>query len=97
MPAQNPTSPISVRLPAALKARVQKLAATRQRSTNTLVVQALTAFVEREEERNTAWQDAMHAWENYRSSGLHCTSEEMDAWFEKLETGIHAEPPLCHR
>jgi len=41
-------------------------------------------------------QSALSAWGAYRSTGLHVTAEEADAWLAKLEAGEDAEPPECH-
>ena len=58
--------------------------------------EAIAQYVEREEKRESFRQEAMQAWEDYQSTGLHVTHEEMDAYLEKLEAGEAAEPPECH-
>ena len=50
----------------------------------------------RADKRESFRQEAMQAWEDYQSTGLHATHEEMDAYLEKLEAGEAAEPPECH-
>jgi predicted transcriptional regulator len=32
----------------------------------------------------------------YRTTGLHVTAEEADAWLAKLEQGNDVDPPECH-
>ena len=49
-----------------------------------------------EEKREAFRQDALRAWNEYQTSGLHVTLEEADAWLEKLEAGEDVEPPKCH-
>ena len=41
-------------------------------------------------------QDALAAWAGYRTTGLHVTSGEADAWLAKLEAGQRAVIPKCH-
>jgi predicted transcriptional regulator len=54
------------------------------------------SYVEREERREQFRQDALVAWTHYRTTGLHATTEEADAWLSKLEAGKDAVPPKCH-
>jgi predicted transcriptional regulator len=53
-------------------------------------------YVEREEKREQLRRDAVAAWAEYQSTGLHLTSEEADAWLAKLEAGKRAAIPKCH-
>ena len=96
MQAHPPASPISIRLPADLKERVQDLAVARQRSTNALVVQAIAAFVEREEKREAIRQECIVAHEHYEKTGLHVTNAEVKEWIGQLRQGKKVEPPKCH-
>ncbi|MBD5557614.1 MAG: ribbon-helix-helix protein, CopG family [Desulfovibrio sp.] len=90
------TSLISLRLPAELKTRVQHLAAARERSTNALLVQAVTAFVEREEQREALRQECRAAHEHYLRTGLHVTQAEVKDWVGRLGEDREAPPPICH-
>ena len=58
--------------------------------------EAIEEYVEREERREQFRQDALAAWANYLTTGLHATAEEADAWLAKLEAGKRAGPPKCH-
>jgi len=93
MPA---TSTTSLKLDAKLKKRVQRLAASRRRSPHWLLCEAVEQFVDREEKREKLRADALAAWNQYESAGLHVTAEEADAWLAKLEAGEDAETPECH-
>jgi predicted transcriptional regulator len=53
-------------------------------------------YVEREERREVFRQDALKAWEAYRTTGLHLTGAEADAWLDQLEQGKDVDPPPCH-
>jgi predicted transcriptional regulator len=93
MPARTTTS---LKLDSATKDRVQRLASARQRTTHWLMREAIEQYVEREERREQLRQDALAAWEEYQTTGLHVTAEEADALLAKLEEGKDVEPPACH-
>ena len=93
---QSPTHPVSIRLPADLKERVQGLAATRQRSTNALLVQAVAAFVEREEKREAVRQECLAAHDHYQQTGLHVSHAEVKEWIAALREGKDGKAPQCH-
>ncbi len=86
----------SVKLDAAMKERVQRLALSRRRSPHWVMREAIEEYVEREEKRERLRQNAMAAWTHYQTTGQHVTAEEADAWLAKLEAGGNAAPPKCH-
>jgi len=49
--------------------------------------------MDREEKREQLWRDALAAWSDYQTTGLHLTSEEADAWLAALA----ASRPLLDR
>lgn len=87
----------SIKLATELKERVRALADKCQRKPHWIMHEAIRQYVEREEQRQAAWQDAMQAWENYRATGLHATEADMEHWLDNLEAGVDAEPPACRR
>ena len=89
-------STTSLKLDSAIKERVRRLAAARRRSPHWVMREAVEQYVEREEKRERLRQDALAAWANYQTTGLHVTADEADAGLAKLETGKHAAPPKCH-
>jgi len=89
-------STTSLKLEAAMKERVQRLAAVRRRSPHWIMREAVEQYVEREEKREQLRQDALAAWAEYQSTGLHVTAREADAWLAKLEAGKRAVAPKCH-
>ncbi len=91
-----PTGTVSVRLPGDLRVRLGNLAAARQRSTNSLLVQAVTNFVEREEKREALRQECLAAHEHYMLTGLHLTNDEVVEWMDKIIQGGKAPMPKCH-
>jgi predicted transcriptional regulator len=89
-------STTSLKLDSALKERVHRLASARRRSSHWVMREAVEQYVEREEKREQLRQDALAAWADYQTTGLHVTAEEADAWLAGLEAGNHAAFPKCH-
>lgn len=90
------TRPVAIKIDDDIRMRVKRLADARQRTPHWLMREAITQYVEREEKREAFRQDTLKAWEAYRTTGLHLTGEEADAWLARLEQGNDAEPPECH-
>ncbi len=93
-PSQHTTS---IELDADMQARVQRLADASRRSAASLIGEAITQYVAREEQQAQFRTDAQAAWEHYETTGLHATGEEVDGWLARLEAGEDADPPECHR
>ena len=89
-------STTSLKLDSAMKERVHRLAAARRRSPHWLMREAVEQYVEREEKREKLRQDALAAWADYQTTGLHVTAKDADAWLAKLEAGKQAVIPKCH-
>ncbi|WP_417292989.1 CopG family ribbon-helix-helix protein [Desulfovibrio porci] len=92
----SPVAATSIKISAALKARLQALAEVRQRSPHALMVQALEEYVTREEKREAWRQEGLATWEEYQRTGLHLSHAEAAAWLAELAAGNDAEPPKCH-
>lgn len=88
--------PVAIKIDEDTKARVKRLAEARRRTPHWLMREAITQYVDREEKREAFRQDTLKAWEAYRSTGLHVTADEADAWLAQLEQGSDVEPPACH-
>ncbi len=89
-------TPVSIKIEPEVKERVKKLAEAKQRSPHWLMREAISQYVEREEQREALRRDATTAWAEYRRTGLYVSHEEADDWLAKLERGQAVEPPLCH-
>ncbi len=87
--------PVAIKIDDDIKARLKRLAEARQRTSHWLMREAITQYVNREEKRESFRQDTLKAWEAYRTTGLHLTAEEADAWLAKLEQGSDIDPPEC--
>jgi predicted transcriptional regulator len=88
--------PVAIKIDEDMKARVKRLADARQRTSHWLMREAIAQYVDREEKREAFRQDTLKAWEAYRTTGLHVTADEADAWLAQLEEGNDIEPPACH-
>lgn len=88
--------PTTLKIDPDTKARMQRLAEVRHRSSHWLMLEAIRQFVDREEKREAFRQDGIKAWNEYQATGLHVTMEEADAWLSRLESGGDEEPPECH-
>lgn len=88
--------PVSIKIDEDIKARVKRLADARHRTSHWLMREAITQYVDREEKREAFRQDTLKAWEEYRTTGLHVTADEANAWLVQLEQGNDIEPPACH-
>jgi predicted transcriptional regulator len=87
---------VAIKIDEKTKARVERLAEARHRTSHWLMREAITQYVDREEKREAFRQDTLKAWEEYRATGLHVTADEADAWLAQLEQGNDIEPPACH-
>lgn len=87
----------SVDLDLDLRSRLLRLAAAQDRTPDSLMRDAITQFVRREEAREQLRADSQAAWDAFQTTGLHTTGEEVDAWLARLEAGEEADPPACHR
>lgn len=88
--------PVSIKIDDDIKVRVKRLADARHRTAHWLMREAITQYVDREEKREAFRQDTLKAWEDYRTTGLHVTADEADAWLAELERGNDVEPPEGH-
>jgi predicted transcriptional regulator len=88
--------PVAIKIDEDTKARVKRLADARHRTSHWLMREAITQYVDREEKREAFRQATLKAWEEYRTTGLHVTADEADAWLSQLEQGNDIEPPACH-
>lgn len=88
--------PVAIKIDEETKARVKRLADARQRTSHWLLREAITQYVDREEQREAFRQDTLKAWETYRATGAHLSADEADAWLAQLEEGKDFEPPGCH-
>lgn len=94
--ASTTVRPVAIKIDDDIKARVKRLAEARHRTSHWLMREAITQYVEREEKREAFRQYTLDAWEEYRSTGLHATAEEVDAWLASWGTDDERPTPECH-
>ena len=86
----------SIKIPGELRERLQSLADVRQRTAHALMLQAIEAFVSREEKREAWRQEGIESWEEYQRTGLHLTNDEAVEWMDAIIRGEKADLPKCH-
>jgi len=89
--------PMAVKLESDLRERLSRLAKARKHTSHFLMREAISEYVEREEQRESFHQEAMQAWEEYRETGLHVTGAEVIEWLKTWGTEHEQAAPLCHR
>jgi len=87
----------SIKLDDELKGRVQHLAEARRRSAHWIMREAIAQYVEREENREALKQDTLKAWEEFQTTGLHATAEEVENWLASWGTENELPTPKCHK
>ena len=90
------SAPASVKLPLPLRDRVKHLASARNTSAHAIMLQAIEAYVDREEKREALRQEGIAAWEDFQRTGLHLTGEEVHDWVKKLRRDTREPLPPCH-
>ena len=86
----------SVKLSPDLHTRIKNLADSRKQSVHSLMLQALEAYVSREEVREAWRNEGIEAWEEYQKTGLHLTNAEVVDWMDKIIAGENVPMPKCH-
>ena len=92
-----PSGTTSVKLGQHRKDTLSQLAHRKQRTVHSLVLEAVDVYTKEQ----TAWLEfedqAVRAYENMRTTGLHTTQAEMREWAKSLKTNPNAPLPLCHK
>lgn len=87
----------SIKLGDELKGRIQHLAEARRRSSHWIMREAIAQYVEREEKRETLREEALQAWEEFQTTGLHATADDVDKWLASWGTDNELPAPECHK
>ena len=96
MPDNN-AKPVSVKLDAEIRARIDNLAQVRQRTAHWLMREAIQQYIEREEKREAMRQDVIKAWNEFQETGLHVPEEEVDTWLASWGTESELPTPKCRK
>lgn len=92
-----PTTPLAVKLDAAVLKRVKRLAASKGRTPHWVMKEAVCQYVDREEKREAFWRDASASLEEYEATGLHVTADEVIDWLDTWGRKNEKTPPQCHK
>jgi predicted transcriptional regulator len=87
---------MSVKLDTDTRARIEQLAVARRRTTHWMMREAIQQYVEREEKRESFRQDATKAWDDFQTTGLYASAEEVEAWLASWGTDDELPAPICH-
>ena len=87
---------ISVKIDDDLKARLGRLAESRNRSRHWLMCKAIEQYVTHEEQQESFKQEAYAAWRDYQETGQHVTREELETWLRSWGDDNEASAPQCH-
>ena len=90
------TSTASIKLDPEMKARIEQVASDKRRSSQSIIREAISRYVEREEQSAQFDRDTLAALEEFETTGLHVTNDEVNAWFDRLDAGERVPPPECH-
>jgi len=85
-----------IKLDGELKARIQHLANSRNRSAHWIMREAIREYVEREETRERFKQESLTSWKSYQETGRHLTGQEVGDWLNTWDTDEEKEIPPCH-
>ncbi len=87
---------VAVKIDPETRERMKRLAARRQRTQHWLMRDAIRQYLEREEARDAFFRQARDAWQEYRETGLHASSEEVLAWLATWGEESETAAPVCH-
>ncbi len=87
----------SIQIDAETRARMERLAEARRQTVEEVLHDAVEQYAAREEKRAEFLRAGQAAWDEYLTTGLHATGDEVDAWLARIEAGEDAAPPACHR
>jgi len=92
----NQLQPFSIRIRKDQKIRLSAIAEARDRTAHALAIKALDEFIEKEEARLVYERQAVAAYENLQTTGLHVTADELKTWAKSLNTAEPKQMPICH-
>ena len=75
----------------------QTVAETKQRSAHSLMKEAITQYLDREEQIERRNRQADESWEEYRRTGAHLSHEAMEAWLDTWGTDREGPCPDLER
>jgi len=95
--ATSATKAIAIEIDQETQDRVKRLADLRRRTPHSMMKDALSQYLDREEKRESFRNDAINAWDEYQSTGLHVDGSEVTAWLETWGEENEQATPKCHK
>jgi predicted transcriptional regulator len=89
-----PTTTVAVKLEHEIKERLQKLGQLKHRSAHWLMKQAITAYLEYEEQAEQLKQETLARWQE-AESGKIVSHEAVSAWLDTWGTENEIGRPTC--
>lgn len=97
MPTMSATTvPMSIRIDANAKQRLNEIALRQKRTAHALATEAIYALIEQKEHEYAFNQSCIDSYNQYKETGLHATHDEVSAWMDSWETENELPTPLCH-
>jgi len=87
---------VLLKLDAETNARLQRLSAKQGMPADQIALDVVKGYLDRMDRLDALDLRAAQALAEYKTTGLHVTAEEADAWLAELEAGNDVEPPECH-
>ena len=80
-----------------LSDRIEHLAQRRQRPASSLVIEALSQYIAREEAGDSFVAEAEASWSEYLQTGRHLTGDEVATWLRTWGKPDEKPAPACHK
>ncbi len=87
------TKSMSVKLRAQDRDRLRRLAEARKRTPHWLAKEAISQFLEREEDVENFRQESLTAWGKFEKTGESVSNEQVMAWLDSWDTEDEIEAP----
>ncbi|MES3025715.1 MAG: CopG family transcriptional regulator [Pseudomonadota bacterium] len=88
---------IAVKIDQGTRDRINRLAESRDRTSDSILKEAINQYLEREEKKEAFRQGALGVWSEYKASGLHVTADEAILWIETWGDEAELPAPECHK
>jgi predicted transcriptional regulator len=91
------TRTVAVEVDQETRDRIERLAQLRHRPLDSLIKDAVSQYLEREENRDRFRHDAIQAWNERQATGLHVSADEVATWLETWGEENEQTAPECHK
>lgn len=74
-----------------------QLARHKKRTVHSLVLEAVDHYMQQEQARLDYEAQAIRSYENFQTTGLHITLDELETWAKNLSDSNSQALPICHK